>query len=1025
VLGIERARFERALAGILHQEAELDEPALEGLISAYKAVVQEQTGAAFPSDVREQLQQAIRAVFESWQSKRARVYRATEREKGKDVPEDLGTAVTVVAMVFGNMGPDSGAGTYFTRNSSTGEPAADGEFLPNAQGEDVVSGRFRTQPLAQMAEMMPEAYQRLLEIGGRLEGEYQNMMDIEFTVERGRLYILQVRSGARTSQAAIKIAVDQANEGLISRERAILRVSPAEVLQILYPRIDPAADVEAQVLRDVAGGIVQGTGKSLGVASGRVVLTWPSAVERANRGERVILVRTDMSPDDIKGLDASEGIVTKHGGDTSHFMLVAKGRGRPAIAGIGGALEIDEAGGTVRVGGTTLREGDVLTVDANENRLLLGEVRTVPGETTPALRELLSWADEVRTMGVRVNADTPQEAAFGREYGAEGIGLVRTEHMFFGEARLPAMQDMILAATPEARREALDRLQRFQEGDFEAILRAMDGLPVTIRLLDPPLHEFLPKEEELLKELRATQSMPLRASLERTLDAVRALKEVNPMLGFRGARVGIVYPEITRMQVRAIFRAAARLAKAGLRPVPEVMVPLIFSAEEFEHQKRVILDAAHEVLAQEGLTPESVPVTVGTMIELPGAALDADRIARLADFFSFGTNDLTQTTLGVSRDDAQQGFLQPYLEAGILPTNPFVTLHPTVLKLMEMAVAEGRRAVAQLKIGICGVHAGDPDSIAAAQRMGLGYVSPSSGGVLAARLAAAQAQLRHPRPRSGPPPGSAASAPGTAASPPDIVLGDPGTLPGGGTGQPGGFGSGQGPGGTAEQRAIVEVEDAVQAADTRVQRWVVVHSSLLEAADAPTALRQIREQLNQRLAGGAHGVYVALAVDETTSMEEAEQVAAALREAIPAASGGAETWPAFDRTVPADVDPGKLLAWIELGGESSRVASVVGPREWARGVRGALANPASAETVIVNRPGDEEITFATPALSVAFKTAAHSARLDAKALELWGLVQGVDELPSSRPVSAQILEADDRQRWFEYRRTIRQAVEKA
>ncbi|MBI4342810.1 MAG: pyruvate, phosphate dikinase, partial [Candidatus Omnitrophica bacterium] len=743
VLGIDKEAFTEVLKPIKHQagvvqDGDLDVSTLETqVLPRYQDLVQQKTGRALPTDVNEQLWSAIQAVFRSWNSDRAKVYRADARKSGEEIPEDMGTAVNVVAMVFGNMGSDSGTGVYFTRDSSTGDKVPYGEFSLNAQGEDIVSGRFKTQPIQALQEQMPALYTELLTIGDRLERANHDLMDIEFTIEQGTLYILQVRSGKRTGPAAVKIAVNLAEEGLITKADAIQRIRTDDIVQTLYPRVDPGANVIE---------LARGAASSAGAVVGKVVFTPREAVEWAARGERVILVRNETAPEDVEGMYASVGILTARGGGTSHAMIVAKSKGIPAV--VGADIDIDEHAGTFRAGELVVHRGQLITIDASGNRVLSGEAPLLPGGMTPELERLLGWADEVRSLGVRANADTPEEATAARRFGAGGIGLVRTEHMFFGD-RLPMMRQMILAKDAATRQAALDALQVFQQDDFEGIFRAMAGLPVTVRLLDPPLHEFLPDHRALALEIQRLElsggDPHLLEEKQQLLAVVDALREMNPMLGLRGSRLGIVYPEITRMQARAIMRAAVKLAKEGVSVRPEIMVPLVFSTEEFNNQQQIIEAVAQEVLADAGLSRGQVPYTIGTMIELPGGALDADRIARSAAFFSFGTNDLTQTTLGISRDDAQKGFLQRYQQAGLLGYDPFVTLHPKVAELMEVAITKGRATQPALKIGICGEHGRDPASIVISHQLGLDYVSPSSYGVLIARLVAAQAELDYPR----------------------------------------------------------------------------------------------------------------------------------------------------------------------------------------------------------------------------------------------------------------------------------------
>ncbi|HUZ98987.1 MAG TPA: pyruvate, phosphate dikinase [Gaiellaceae bacterium] len=666
-----------------------------------------ETGLEFPQDAREQLRRAIVAVFESWNSPRAQVYRRTY-----EIPDDMGTAVNVVQMVFGNKGDTSATGVCFTRNPSTGEQGVYGEYLVNAQGEDVVAGIRTPQPVEEMAKRLPDAYEQLLETLARLEHHYRDMQDIEFTVEEGHLYLLQTRSAKRTAAAALKAAVDMTAEGLISREEAISRIDPDQLDQLLHPMLDPKAEFEVAA---------RGLNASPGAASGTIVLDADTAVERGKGGEPVILVRWETTPDDIHGLIQSKGVLTAHGGMTSHAAVVARGMGKPCVAGCEG-LEIDVATKTVTLGGHALHEGDVITIDGGTGRVIIGEVRLVPPAINEDFETVLGWADDVRHLKVRANADNGVDSAKAREFGAQGIGLCRTEHMFFGD-RLPVVQEMILASDEPGRREALERLLPFQQSDFEEIFEAMAGLPVTIRLLDPPLHEFLPPLEE--------------ATDERMRNRIKALTESNPMLGTRGCRLGIQWPEIYEMQVRAIARAAKAVqTRTGTEPLVEIMHPLVGFAEEL-HRLRELTE---QVMAEEA--PE-IEYTCGTMIELPRAALRAGEIAEYADFFSFGTNDLTQTALGMSRDDAEGKFLTFYLEDGVIEQNPFETLDQDgVGELMRIAVERGRAAKETIKLGICGEHGGDPKSVEFCHGLGLDYVSCSPYRVPVARLAAAQAVLK-------------------------------------------------------------------------------------------------------------------------------------------------------------------------------------------------------------------------------------------------------------------------------------------
>jgi pyruvate, orthophosphate dikinase len=711
--GIDGHRFEQALADLkrergVQQDVELSADDLASLLETYKGIYTQETGGEFPQDPREQLRRAVIAVFESWKNPRAQVYRRTY-----NIPDDIGTAVNVVQMVFGNKGDRSATGVCFTRDPSTGETGLYGEYLVNAQGEDVVSGVRTPQPIEEMRERLPYAFEQLLETMARLEQHYRDMQDIEFTVEEDKLYLLQTRSAKRTAAAALKAAVDMTTEGLISREDAIARIDPAQLDQLLHPMIDPKAEVEVAA---------RGLNASPGAACGAVVLDANTAAERGKAGESVILVRWETTPDDIHGLIHSKGVLTAHGGMTSHAAVVARGMGKPCVAGCDG-LEIDIDARTLRIGGNELREGDTITIDGGTGRVILGEVKLVPPQINEDFETVLAWADEVRRLKVRANADNAEDSAKSREFGAQGIGLCRTEHMFFGDERLPVMQEMILASDEQGRRAALDRLLPFQQSDFEAIFEVMTGLPVTIRLLDPPLHEFLPPLEE--------------ATDERMRNRIRALRESNPMLGTRGCRLGIQWPEIYEMQVRAIARAAKAVhERMGDAPLIEIMHPLVGFREEL----RRLRDLTVQVMEEEA--PE-LAYLCGTMIELPRAALRADEIAEVADFFSFGTNDLTQTTLGMSRDDAEGKYLTFYLEEGVIERNPFETLDQDgVGDLMRIGVERGRSVKPDIKLGICGEHGGEPASVEFCHKLGLDYVSCSPYRVPLARLAAAQAALK-------------------------------------------------------------------------------------------------------------------------------------------------------------------------------------------------------------------------------------------------------------------------------------------
>jgi pyruvate,orthophosphate dikinase len=724
VLGVPHEEFEKLLnAKKAEVGAELDTDLsaddLKDLVGRFKELLRHASAVPFPEAPMEQLRMAIDAVFRSWNVPRAVTYRRLH-----NIPETWGTAANVQAMVFGNMGSNSGTGVAFTRDPSTGERRFFGEFLINAQGEDVVAGIRTPQPIDQLAQEMPEVYRQLLDIAERLERHYKDMLDLEFTVQEGKLYMLQTRVGKRTAVAALRMAVEMVAEGLIDEQTAVLRVEPEQLEQLLHPMVDPASKVKV---------IARGLPASPGAAVGAVVFTAEEAVAAAQRGEKVILVRPETSPDDVGGMHAAQGIVTARGGMTSHAAVVARGMGKCCVVGCKEIL-VDEAHGEFRVGTLRVRRGDIITLNGNTGEVILGEAKLITPELSGNFATFMAWVDRYRRLGVRANADTPVDAKVARSFGAEGIGLCRTEHMFFAEERLPFMQEMILAEDREARVRALDKLFPFQKADFYGIFAEMEGYAVTIRTLDPPLHEFLPKTREEAEELAAKIGVPAT----RIWDKVQELHEINPMLGHRGCRLGITYPEITEMQARAIMAAACELAQQGRTVVPEIMIPLVADVRELEHQRTIVDRVAQEVMAQYGV---KVDYQVGTMIELPRAALLADEIARQAEFFSFGTNDLTQTVLGLSRDDAGK-FLPFYIQQGLLKDDPFVVLDQAgVGQLVELGVKKGRSARPSLKIGICGEHGGEPQSVGFFHRAGLDYVSCSPYRVPIARLAAAHVAL--------------------------------------------------------------------------------------------------------------------------------------------------------------------------------------------------------------------------------------------------------------------------------------------
>ncbi|HEY8196677.1 MAG TPA: pyruvate, phosphate dikinase [Gemmatimonadales bacterium] len=702
-------------------ERDIDLPVeeMQAIVRRFKEQVRSESGRDFPTEPLDQLWGAIAAVFESWNTRRAIDYR-----KLHDIPDSMGTAVNIVAMVFGNLGEDSGTGVTFSRDPSTGEQRLYGEFLLNAQGEDVVSGSRTPLPIDQLKERLPHAYQELERLARTLERHFRDVQDMEFTIERGNLYMLQTRRGQRSGHAAVRIACDMVDEGLISEQEAVARIPPNDLNQLLHPTIDPHSKLDL---------LTTGLPASPGAACGTVVFDADQAERLGRAGQAVILVRRETSPDDFHGMVTAKAILTARGGMTSHAAVVARGMGKPCVAGAQG-LTVDEKTNRFSVNGRSVGEGDWITVDGSSGKVFAGQAALIAPELSGNFNRVMKWADRIMQLRVRVNADTPADAHRGRDFGAEGIGLCRTEHMFFTGDRLLAMREMIVAQDIPGRKRALAKLLPMQRGDFEAIFRAMEGYPVTIRLLDPPLHEFLPQEpaeiEALAKELKI-EPAALRVIVER-------LHEVNPMLGLRGCRLGIIYPEITEMQVRAIFEAACTVAARKGRVMPEVMIPLTASVVEFRKQALIVRQVAEEVFQERQIT---VPYLLGTMIELPRAALTADEIAREAQFFSFGTNDLTQTTWGLSRDDAGK-FLPYYLEHGVIEDDPFQVLDQAgVGKLIAMACDLGRRTRPDLKLGICGEHGGEPAAVAFCDRLGMNYVSCSPFRVPIARLAAAQAAL--------------------------------------------------------------------------------------------------------------------------------------------------------------------------------------------------------------------------------------------------------------------------------------------
>ncbi|NHM29474.1 pyruvate, phosphate dikinase [Neobacillus terrae] len=735
VLDVDVYYFEQLLEETREQKGYSSDPEMTAedwkeVIEGYKGIVKKHTRKSFPQDPKEQLFLAIDAVFNSWNNQRAIVYRRLNK-----IPDHLGTAVNIQSMVFGNMGNDSGTGVAFTRDPSTGEKTLYGEYLINAQGEDVVAGIRTPQHISTLKNEMQEVFSQFSETCDRLEQHYRDMQDIEFTVERGKLFILQTRTGKRTAQAAIRIAVEMVTEGIIDKKEALLRVDPDQLNQLLHRRIDDKYERKQ---------LAKGLPASPGAATGQVVFDADEAEVLGSEGKKVILVRPETTPDDIHGIIAAQAVVTTRGGMTSHAAVVARGMGKACICGCE-SLKIDLRSKQFSVGDTLVKHGDIITIDGASGEIMLGEIPMIEPELSAEFKQLLAWADEERDLGVRANADNPEDSKKAFEFGAGGIGLCRTEHMFMDAKRIPIVQAMILAENYEERITALDQLLPMQQEDFEGIFEAMQDLPVTIRLLDPPLHEFLPDKEELLVEVTKLQITDPQSSQlkekEQLLKKVRQLDEFNPMLGHRGCRLGMIHPEIYAMQAKAIFYAAAQMLKKGLQIKPEIMIPLVGHVNELRDMRKLVIEAGRQVKEETGV---EVAYTVGTMIEIPRAALTADQIAGEADFFSFGTNDLTQTTFGFSRDDAEGKFLQTYIEDKILPENPFAVLDQEgVGLLVEMGVKLGRQTKPELKTGICGEHGGEKDSIDFCYRTGLDYVSCSPYRVPLARLAAAQATIRH------------------------------------------------------------------------------------------------------------------------------------------------------------------------------------------------------------------------------------------------------------------------------------------
>ncbi len=726
VMNIPHNVFEKILGEMKNEkkakyDTDLKTEDLKELVKKYKEAIMKEKGKSFPQDAKEQLIMAIEAVFNSWNNERAIAYRKLNEIKGL-----IGTAVNVQAMVFGNMGEDSGTGVCFSRNPATGEKAFYGEFLMNAQGEDVVAGIRTPMPITELKKIMPEAYEELVKYYKKLEEHYKDMQDMEFTIQKGKLYLLQTRNGKRTAQAAVKIAVDMVEEGLIDKKTALLRIDAKQLDQLLHKQLDNKAKKEHEV-------IAKGLPASPGAAVGKIVFNAEDAVKMKEKGEKVILVRTETSPEDIIGMDAAVGILTTRGGMTSHAAVVARGMGKCCVSGCGEA-KIDENNKKLIINNKEFKEGDYITLDGSTGEVYEGRIPVTEPSLEGSFGKLMSWADEYKKLGVRTNADTPKDARVAVEFGAEGIGLCRTEHMFFEGERIKAVREMILAKNKEEREKALNKILPYQKNDFKELFKVMKGKPVTIRLLDPPLHEFLPKEEDEIKEL----AEEMKVETKEIKQKIEELAEVNPMLGHRGCRLGITYPEITEMQARAIFEAAKEAQEEGIEVKPEIMIPLVGNVKELKNQKRIVEKIASEVLKE-----SNIKYLVGTMIEVPRAAITAEEIAEEAEFFSFGTNDLTQMTLGFSRDDIGK-FVPEYLEKGILEEDPFQVLDQKgVGTLVRMAVEKGRKTRPEIKLGICGEHGGEPKSIEFCHKTGLNYVSCSPYRVPIARLAAAQAAIKN------------------------------------------------------------------------------------------------------------------------------------------------------------------------------------------------------------------------------------------------------------------------------------------